>query len=411
LPETWAWHRFANVFYPISASKNKVKTSEIQEEGKIPVIDQGQSYIAGYVDNAELEIELPGPVIIFGDHTTALKYVDFNFVAGADGVKILRPMCCDERYFYLAAKTLPIENRGYGRHYSRLLDNLFPLPPLDEQHRIVAKVDELMALCDQLEQRQTDSLQDHQILVETLLRTLVDDAHDCMDAGGRATHGAVAEDAQVSWEARMPGATADSAESTQQAWNRIAEHFDTLFTTEESIDQLKQTILQLAVMGRLVPQDPNDEPASVLLESIAEEKKQLEKEGRIKKQKALPDISEDEKPFNSPIGWEWVRADKFSKKITDGEHFRPQTQDGGVFFLSAKDIREDGVSLDDPLFISQETAEKALQRCDPEKGDVLIVSRGATVGRMCTVNIDDVFCLLGSVILIKPVGAVAMSLS
>ncbi|MDF4751166.1 restriction endonuclease subunit S, partial [Vibrio parahaemolyticus] len=78
-------------------------------------------------------------------------------------------------------------------------------------------------------------------------------------------------------------------------------------TTEESIDQLKQTILQLAVMGKLVPQDPSDEPAAELLKRIAEEKAQLVKEKKIKKQKALPPISEDEKPFELPNGWEWCR--------------------------------------------------------------------------------------------------------
>ncbi|HIF9075989.1 TPA: restriction endonuclease subunit S [Photobacterium damselae] len=151
---------------------------------------------------------------------------------------------------------------------------LIPVPPTEEQHRIVAKVDELMALCDQLEQQTEASIEAHQLLVSTLLNTL--------------THSA-------------------DANELMDNWARISDHFDTLFTTEESIDQLKQTILQLAVMGKLVPQDPNDEPASVLLERIAEEKAQLIKEKKIKKQKALPPIADDEKPFDLPKGWEWCR--------------------------------------------------------------------------------------------------------
>ncbi|MBY7790005.1 restriction endonuclease subunit S [Vibrio fluvialis] len=149
-----------------------------------------------------------------------------------------------------------------------------PLPPIAEQHRIVAKVDELMALCDQLEQQTEASIDAHQVLVTTLLDTLTNSA---------------------------------DANELMQNWARISEHFDTLFTTEESIDQLKQTILQLAVMGKLVPQDPNDEPAAELLKRIAEEKAQLVKEKKIKKQKALPPIAEDEKPFEQPNGWEWCR--------------------------------------------------------------------------------------------------------
>lgn len=152
------------------------------------------------------------------------------------------------------------------------------VPPLEEQHRIVAKVDELMELCDQLEQQTETSIEAHQVLVTTLLDTLTNSA---------------------------------DANELMQNWARISEHFDTLFTTEESIDQLKQTILQLAVMGKLVPQDPSDEPAAELLKRIAEEKAQLVKEKKIKKQKALPPISGDEKPFELPSGWEWERIGTF----------------------------------------------------------------------------------------------------
>jgi len=102
-----------------------------------------------------------------------------------------------------------------------------------------------------------------------------------------------------------------------------------------------------------------------------------------------------------PKGWKMVELSDVAKKITDGEHFRPKTQEKGIPFLSAKDVRDEGVSFDAPLYISEEIAAKAMQRCNPERGDVLIVSRGATVGRMCIVNTDRKFCLLGSVILIK----------
>ncbi|WP_270657147.1 restriction endonuclease subunit S [Aeromonas sp. Y293-4] len=149
---------------------------------------------------------------------------------------------------------------------------IVPLPPFKEQHRIVAKVDELMALCDQLELRSESQLAAHQTLVETLLATLTNST---------------------------------DADELAQNWARLGTHFDTLFITEASIDALKQTILQLAVMGKLVPQDPSDEPASALLERIAAEKAQLVKEKKIKKEKPLPAISEDEKPFELPQGWEW----------------------------------------------------------------------------------------------------------
>ncbi|MEL4339571.1 restriction endonuclease subunit S [Shewanella xiamenensis] len=155
---------------------------------------------------------------------------------------------------------------------NNLKETVCTIPPFKEQHRIVAKVDELMALCDQLEQQSEAQLAAHQTLVETLLTTLTDSG---------------------------------DADELAKNWARLSTHFDTLFTTEASIDALKQTILQLAVMGKLVPQDPSDEPASALLERIAAEKAQLVKEKKIKKEKPLPAISEDEKPFELPQGWEW----------------------------------------------------------------------------------------------------------
>ncbi|QCZ30967.1 restriction endonuclease subunit S [Escherichia fergusonii] len=151
-------------------------------------------------------------------------------------------------------------------------NNPIPFPPLQEQERIIIRFTQLMSLCDQLEQQSLTSLDAHQQLVETLLETLTD---------------------------------SQNAEELAENWARISEHFDPLFTTEASVDALKQTILQLAVMGKLVPQDPSDEPASELLNRIAQEKAQLVKDGKIKKQKPLPPISDEEKPFELPEGWEW----------------------------------------------------------------------------------------------------------
>jgi type I restriction enzyme S subunit len=116
-------------------------------------------------------------------------------------------------------------------------------------------------------------------------------------------------------------------------------------TTEQSIDQLKQTILQLAVMGKLVPQNPNDEPASVLLKKIAEEKARLIKEGKIKKQKKLPAIIEDEKPFELPVGWEWARIGDASIFTEYG--MSEKTFDGidGIPVLKMGDIQDGKVIL------------------------------------------------------------------
>lgn len=163
--------------------------------------------------------------------------------------------------------------------------NPFPLPPLAEQHRIVSKVDELMTLCDQLEQQHSNAAEAHEKLVEHLLGTLTQ---------------------------------AQNAQEFNSQWQRIYAHFDTLFTTEASIDALKKTLLQLAVMGKLVPQDPSDEPASELLKRIQAEKAKLIAEGKLKKEKPLAPIAEDEKPFQLPAGWKWVRLAEIIK-ISSGD--------------------------------------------------------------------------------------------
>lgn len=274
LPLCWEWVRLPEIYFSISPSGNKLLSSAIKDAGTFPVVDQGQRYIAGYTDEAALLINLPGPVIVFGDHTTERKYIDFDFVAGADGVKILRPILQDEHFFFRQLQGYRLEERGYARHFKVLNDNLYALPPIEEQHRIVAKVDELMALCDQLEQQQADSHAAHQTLVETLLSTL---------------------------------SRVESQQEFSVAWTRIASHFDTLFTTEASIDQLKQTILQLAVLGNLAPQDPNDEAASVALRQCFEQKFLLIEQGNARAEKPLPQIDADEKRWSLPLGWEWER--------------------------------------------------------------------------------------------------------
>ncbi|MBZ9783340.1 restriction endonuclease subunit S [Pseudomonas sp. REP124] len=176
-----------------------------------------------------------------------------------------------------------------GVKSSRLKEMPVPLPPLAEQHRIVAKVDELMTLCDRLEAQQADAESAHTQLVQALLDSLT----QASDATDFATN-----------------------------WQRLAEHFHTLFTTEPSIDALKQTLLQLAVMGKLVQQDPNDEPASELLKRVAEEKVRLVAEGKLKKQKPLADIEGDEVHFDLPSNWAWTRFGNIC--AIKGELVRPE---------------------------------------------------------------------------------------
>ena len=162
---------------------------------------------------------------------------------------------------------------------------LIPLPPIEEQHRIVAEIDRLMARCDELEKLRTDRNQK---------RTTV--------------HTAAID--------RLLKAQDDRAFST--AWSFITQHFSELYSVKENVTELRKVILQLAVMGKLVPQDPNDEPASELLKAIGLEKQRLVKEGKIKKSKPLPEIKPEEVPYDLPMEWTWVRLGILTQAVEYG---------------------------------------------------------------------------------------------
>lgn len=127
----------------------KIKSSDYKEKGTYPVIDQSDNFIAGYWDNSEDVFKLTKPVTIFGDHTRCFKYVDFDFVLGADGVKILQPS--DEfnpKFFYYLIRNIEIKNLGYSRHYKELKEKQIPLPPLSVQEEIIAEIEGSQKIID-----------------------------------------------------------------------------------------------------------------------------------------------------------------------------------------------------------------------------------------------------------------------
>jgi len=254
-----------------------------------------------------------------------------------------------------------------GIYLNKLSDLPLALPPLEEQQRIVSKVDELMQLCDQLEQQQNLSSKAHDQLVDTLLSILTNSS---------------------------------DADEFQQNWQRISENFHLLFTTEYSIEQLKQTILQLAVMGKLVKQDFNDEPASELLKQIAEEKARLVKEGKIKKSKPLPKISDEEKPFGLPSGWVFSRWGNITHKIGDIDHKMPKAIKDGYPFVSPRDFYDQRIDFDNAKKISKEDFDYLSQKISPERGD-LIYPRYGTIGENVLVATDVKFVVSYSCAVVK----------
>ncbi len=254
----------------------------------------------------------------------------------------------------------------------KIILTVVAMPPTVEQHRIVEKVDELMALCDQLENQHSNAAEAHEKLVSQLLGTLlIPSQPPLLQRGGGE----------------------DGGDSN---WQRIAAHFDTLFTTDGSIDALKQTLLQLAVMGKLVPQNINDEPASELLKRIQAEKAKLISEGKIKSPRnphlskgggEAGGISEDEKPFELPRGWEWVRLNELLRKIGAGSTPLGGKQvyvNEGIPFLRSQNVWDDGLRLDDVAFIMPETHQK-MSGTHVYAGDLLFNITGASIGRCAIV--------------------------
>ncbi|MGL1461486.1 restriction endonuclease subunit S [Vibrio parahaemolyticus] len=372
VPKAWEWTRLGNlssdIHYGYTASAKPdsegirlLRITDIQNDKvnweTVPACDITEDKAKSYLlENDDILIARTGGTI---GKSYLVENIDLQAVFASYLIRVKRIQAVYAPFtkVFLGSqlywKQLIENSAGTGQpnvNATALKQLLFVMPPFEEQKRIVAKVDELMTLCDQLEQQTEASIEAHQVLVTTLLEMLTNSA---------------------------------SAEELMQNWQMIAGHFDTLFTTEESIDQLKQTILQLAVMGKLVPQDPNDEPAAILLERIAKEKEQLIKEKKIKKQKALPPIADYEKPFELPQGWSIERLGNICEKMGSGSTPRGGQSAyvaEGIPFLRSQNVWNGELKLNDIAYIPKETHDK-MENTKVYPGDILLNITGASLGR------------------------------
>jgi type I restriction enzyme S subunit len=149
LPTDWEWTTVADTVKNISLTGKKLPQRDYLETGKIPVVDQGQEFIGGYTDLEELVVKCDPPVIVFGDHTKAIKFVPMPFVAGADGIKVLKPSeHFNPKLFYYFLQAIELPDKGYARHFQYLEKAEIPVPPLPEQERIVNRIEELFSDLD-----------------------------------------------------------------------------------------------------------------------------------------------------------------------------------------------------------------------------------------------------------------------
>ena len=168
----------------------------------------------------------------------------------------------------------------------------------------------------------------------------------------------------------------------EKAWNRL-EEFNRRFPAD-----MQKSILQMAIQGKLVEQRPEEGTGEELYRQIQAEKQALIKAGKIKKEKPLPEIAEDEVPFEIPEGWKWVRLGEIIFGVADGPHFSPKYQERGIPFISTRNISSGRLDLSTAKYISRELHEELCKRCKPKKGDVLY-TKGGTTG-IAAVNDSDV---------------------
>ena len=351
IPESWEWAKIESISIPIGNKKNQILTKEILPIGKIPVVSQGKELIEGYCNREEKKIDIL-PLVMFGDHTRNVKYVDFEFVIGADGTKFHKILLCSTEYIYYwmsyAAETL--RNRGYARHYTLLKECFIPLPPIEEQKRIASKIKTILPFIEKYEYLENK-------------RTLLDSS------------------------------------------------FPNL---------LKKSILQEAVQGKLVPQDPSDEPASVLLERIRAEKERLIQEGKIKRDKhesviyrrdnshyekldGIERCIDDEIPFEIPESWCWTRLSTMIG-IQRGASPRPK---GSSEYWSSKRTPHHWIKISD---ITKYTENNFLYDTDEfltdlgttksvfVDSDYLITAASGSLGKIAKLNIsgyiyDGLMCM------------------
>lgn len=250
-----------------------------------------------------------------------------------------------------------------------LKSTIFPLPPLTEQHRIVAKIDQLMARCDELEKLRTEREQKRIDVHTTAVNRLL---------------------------------SAHENNTFIDTWQFITKHFGELYSVKENVAELRKVILQLAVMGKLVPQDPKDRPASEILKEIEVEKKRLVKEGKIKEQRPLLAMKSERMPYELPKGWSWSYLQDLFALVTDGDHQAPPKAVTGIPFLVIGNLNTGRISLDGCRFVPQNYYHSLEWVKKPTINDLLYTVTGS-YGIPIYVDVDHEFCVQRHVAILKSV--------
>jgi type I restriction enzyme S subunit len=390
IPQTWEWVRLIDVFdvrdgthdspkyltigIPFITSKNLYGgVLDLTNVKYISEEDHQKFSERSKVDKFDILFAMIGsignPVIVDNDLEFSIKNLAlFKYYS----LHLSEPKFL---YHFLSYASLNMQKQSLGGvqsfvSLSYLRKYLFPLPPLAEQKRIVVKVDELMALCDRYEAAKQTRDNLRQKLRGSAITSLMN---------------------------------AKTDEELDAAWAFVRDNWQNLSQQPGDVDSLRKSVLQLALRGKLVPQDYTDESASVLLGKISSSKKELIQQGKIKKSALFSkSLVEQEQFFELPKTWKWARLDDITLSITDGEHTTPpRVSNLEVPLGTAKNIRDGFLDFNNTDYVNIETAEKCWRRCKPTHNDILMVCVGATTGRLCLIKEPPDFVIVRSVALIR----------
>lgn len=169
MKEGWTYKKFADCIDKIPKQR-QVKSKDYKSTGLYPIVSQEKELISGYWDDESYLYKHSKPIIIFGDHTKVVKYVDFDFVVGADGTQILSPKSdVDAKFFYYTLLATPIRTLGYARHFKLLKERSFKFPSLSEQQHIVSRLDSAFAHIDELKANAEKQLSEARALFQKAL--------------------------------------------------------------------------------------------------------------------------------------------------------------------------------------------------------------------------------------------------
>jgi type I restriction enzyme S subunit len=377
LPEGWEWVRLGEIGFWKSGTTPS-RTNNAYYGGAIPWVKSGevkQGHISSTdetitekaLSECSLNINPVGAVLIamYGANIGEVGVLEIEATTNQAVCACTPYSLIDKTFLLNLLMSIKPNFIGQGAGAAqpnisreKIINTIIPLPPLAEQHRIVAKIDQLMTRCDELEKLRAEHEQKRLAVHNAALNRLL---------------------------------AAQERDSFAEAWQFITRHFNQLYSVKENVAELRKTILQLAVMGKLVPQNPNDPPASELLMEIEAEKYRLVKERMIKKAKPLPEIKPEEVPYVLPEGWKWVRFNDVLD-VRDGTHDTPKYVEIGYPLITSKNLYTGKLSFEDVKFISEEDHKKICERSAVDVGDILFAMIGS-IGNPVIVDCEDEFSI------------------